>query len=96
MAQTVKNPPAMQETWVQFPSWEDPLEEVMATHSSILAWRIPLVCYSPWGHKESDMTEQLSTHIYTQYILVHIVLSIYMGKFKDYALFFCLKYCKEN
>ena len=38
----VKNLPAMQETWVQFQSWEDPLEEGMATHSSILAWRIPM------------------------------------------------------
>ena len=44
----------------------------MATHSSILAWRIPLVGYSPWGHKESDTTEQLSTYIYTIYILVYI------------------------
>ena len=40
VAQTVKNPPAMQETWVQSLGWEDPLEEGMATHSSILAWRI--------------------------------------------------------
>ena len=38
----VKNPPAVQETWVRFPDWEDPLEEGMATHSSILAWRIPM------------------------------------------------------
>ena len=37
----VKNPPAMQETWVQSLSQEDPLEEEMATHSSFLAWRIP-------------------------------------------------------
>ena len=37
-----KNPPAMQETWVQSLGWEDPLEEGMATHSSILAWRIPI------------------------------------------------------
>ena len=37
----VKNPPAMRETWVQSLGWEDPLEEGMATHSSILAWRIP-------------------------------------------------------
>ena len=37
----VKNPPAMQETWVQTLGWEDLLEEGMATHSSILAWRIP-------------------------------------------------------
>ena len=36
----VKNLPAMQETWVQSLSWEDPLEKGMATHSSILAWRI--------------------------------------------------------
>ena len=42
VAQTVKNPPVMQETWVRFLGWEDPLEEGMATHSSILAWRIPM------------------------------------------------------
>ena len=41
MAQTVKNPPAKRETWVQPLSWEDLLEKEMATHSSILAWRIP-------------------------------------------------------
>ena len=41
MAQTVKNLPAMQETWVRSLGWEDVLEEDMATHSSILAWRIP-------------------------------------------------------
>ena len=40
MAQTVKNPPAMWETWIRSLGWEDPLEEGMATHSSILAWRI--------------------------------------------------------
>ena len=37
----VKNPPAMQETWVRSLGWKDPLEEEMATYSSILAWRIP-------------------------------------------------------
>ena len=42
MAQSVKNLPAMQETWVRSLGWEDPLEEGMATHSSILAWRIPM------------------------------------------------------
>ena len=41
MAQLVNNPPAMCETWVQSLDWEDPLEKDMATHSSILAWRIP-------------------------------------------------------
>ena len=42
VAQTVKNPPAVQETWVQSLGGEDPLEESMAIHSSILAWRIPM------------------------------------------------------
>ena len=47
---------------------EDPLEKEMATHSSILAWRIPRTeepgkLFSPWSHKESDMTEQLTVHI---------------------------------
>ena len=41
MPQMVKNLPVMQETWVRSLSWEDPLEEGMATHSSFLAWRIP-------------------------------------------------------
>ena len=41
VAQLVKNSPAMWETWVQSLGWEDPLEEGMATHSGILAWRIP-------------------------------------------------------
>ena len=59
VAQSVKTLPAMQETqetWVQSPGWEDPLEKEMATHSSILAWRIPWTeepgGYSPWGHKD--------------------------------------------
>ena len=42
MAQMVKNPPAMWETWVQSLGWEDPQEEGMAIHSSVLAWRIPM------------------------------------------------------
>ena len=61
----VKNPPTIQETWVQSLCWEDPLEEGVATPSNILAWRIPwtrnLVGYSPQGRKEWDMTERLST-----------------------------------
>ena len=50
----VKNPPAMQETWVRSMGWEDLLEKGKATHSSILAWRI---ARTVWGRKESDMTE---------------------------------------
>ena len=65
MAQIVKNLPAVQETWVISLDWKDPLEKGMTTHSNILAWRIPWTeelgrLYSPWGHKESDMTERLS------------------------------------
>ena len=42
MAQTAKNPPVLQETWVQSLGWEEPLKEDMATHSDILAWKIPM------------------------------------------------------
>ena len=59
VAQLVKNPPVMQETWVPSLGWEGPLEKGKVIHSSILALRIPMY-YSPWDHKELDMTEQLS------------------------------------
>ena len=65
VAQLVKNLPAMQETPVQFLDLEDPLEESMATHSKILAWRIhmerSLMGYSLPHVAESDTTERLST-----------------------------------
>ena len=60
VAQSVKSLPTMRETWVRSLGREDPLEKEMATHSSIIAWRIPwisLVGYSPEGHKKSDMTK---------------------------------------
>ena len=57
VAQLVKNPPAMWETWVQSLGWEDPLEKGKATHSSMLVWRIP---WTLWGCKKLDMTERLS------------------------------------
>ena len=60
VAHLVKNLPAMWETWVRSLGWEDPLEKGKATHSSILAWKIPWTVYSPWGLKDSEMTEQLS------------------------------------
>ena len=50
VAHLVKNPPAMWETWVQSQGWEDTLEKGKATHSSIMAWRIPGQ-YSPWSVK---------------------------------------------
>ena len=46
VAQLVKNLPAMRETWVRSLGWEDPLEKGTATHSNILAWRIPWTVYS--------------------------------------------------
>ena len=67
--QMVKNLLAVQETWVRSLGWEDPLEKEMATHSSILAWKIPWTeepgGLRPWGHKELGSqrvghTEQLT------------------------------------
>ena len=63
----------MQETWVRSLSWEDPLEGDMATHSSILAWRIlwteePEGATGHGGHRESDMTEQLTLSLFTLYL----------------------------
>ena len=67
MVQWVENPPAMQEIWVQSLGGKDPLEEGMATHSSILAWRIPY--RGAWwatvhGVAESDTTE-VTEHAHT-------------------------------
>ena len=57
MAQTVKNLPAMQETQVKSLTHKDPLEKAMATHSSILAWRIPWIEVTVHGVTELDMIE---------------------------------------
>ena len=60
VTQMIKNPPAMWETCVQSLGWEDPLEEGMATHSSILAWRIPTgrrAWQATLGFDEPDTTE---------------------------------------
>ena len=66
VAQTAKNLPAMRETWVQSLGWEDPMEEGIATHSSILAWRIPMDRGTWWATvhrtaKKLDMIQWLST-----------------------------------
>ena len=66
VAQMVENLPAVREPWVQSLGWQDPLEAGMATHSSILAWRIPMDRRT-WpatvhGIAESDTTEELNTH----------------------------------
>ena len=62
MAQTVKNPRAMQETWVQSLGWEDSLEKEMATDSSILAWRIPWTeepggLQSMWSQSQTQLSD---------------------------------------
>ena len=76
VAQTVKNLPAMWETWVQSLGWDDPLEKGTATHS--IFWpgefhgQRSLVDYSSQGSKESDMTERLSLHfihLYAEHIM---------------------------
>ena len=68
------------ETGVQFLIWEDQLEEGVATHSNILAWRIPGTeepgGFRPWGHKELDMTERLSMHARLSPALDRAVLQI--------------------
>ena len=69
VVQMVKNMPAMWETWVQSLGREDPLEEGMATHSSILAWRIPTDSGAWWAHgvTKSDATKWL-THTHTLFL----------------------------
>ena len=62
VAQTVKNPPAIRETWVRSLGWEDLLEKGMGTHFSILTWRIPMDRGAQWttvhgGPKESNITQ---------------------------------------
>ena len=61
VAEMLKYLPSIRETWVQSLGQKDPLEEGMASHSSILAWRIPWTeepgRLPPWGRKESDRTE---------------------------------------
>ena len=59
VAQSIKNLPAIQETWVQFLGWDNPLEKEMATHSGILAWRIPFTEES--GRLQSLRSQELDT-----------------------------------
>ena len=64
VAQTVKNPPVMWETWVRSLGWEDPLEEGMATHSSILAWRIPWTAWRiPWTEEPGGLQSMGSQRV---------------------------------
>ena len=62
VAQLVKNPPAMWETWVRFLGWKDPLQKGKATHSSILAWRIPQTVWSWVTKSETRLSDLHFTH----------------------------------
>ena len=83
----MKNLLAMQETWVRSLGWEDPLEKEMATHSSFLAWRIPMdrgawwATYSQRSCKESEMAEWLSTAK-----LINSVVIVSGGQQRDSAI----------
>ena len=66
MTQLVKNLPAMQETWVPFLSWEDPLEKGKATHLSILAWRIS---WTVIVHRVTKLDTTEHFHFHFQYTL---------------------------
>ena len=99
VAQMVKNPPAMWETWVQSLGWEDSLEVGMATHSNILAWRISmdkriLAGYSPWRCKESDTTERLRTEhpsLFFAELFKRVYISCYFTA-THFGTFFLSKY----
>ena len=94
VAQMVKSLPAMQETQVQSLGCKDPLEKGMATHSSILARKIPWTeepgeLYNPWGCKESDTTEGLS-HSCVWKMLRTRTLSEFFFKHLSYTYMFIL------
>ena len=83
VAQLVKSPPAMQETWAQSRGWEGLLEKGMVTHSSVLAWRIPGL-YRTRGHKESDMTERLFTFFLSYLLLLVTWTRTYNSQWPDH------------
>ena len=110
MVQTVKNPSAIQETWVKSLGWEDPLAEGMASHSNILAWRIPMD-REAWratihGIAESDMIEWLSMaqHIHFKMItmvsLIRYVTSYWLYSlhctFHTCSIYFATESCYLN
>ena len=73
VAHLVKNPPAMRETWVRFLGWKDPLEKGKAPTPIFWPGEFHGL-YCPWGHEELDMTERLSLHFTSPYIIASICL----------------------
>ena len=82
VAQMVKNPPAIQETWVQSLGWEDPLEKGIATHSSILAWRIPWT-EEPGVTKSQTRLSHSHFHVLIQMALLHLRRRLLGGHWED-------------
>ena len=68
----VNNPPAMRETWVQSLGWEDIMEKGMATHSSILAWKIP------WTDEPGRLNQPMGSQSWTQLSKFHYTILCYM------------------
>ena len=89
VAQAIKNPPAMQETWVWSLGWEDHLEKGMATHSSNLAWRIP-------GTEEPGGLQSMgSQRVRCNWVTNHTISSILVFKWKFHDLSFLPWYRKD-
>ena len=80
VTQSVKNPPAMRETWVQSLGWEDPLEKGMATHSSILAWRIPWTAEPGRVHEVTKSWTQLSELHFHFHFSIHKIIHHYKSE----------------
>ena len=75
-AQSIKNPPAMRETWVRSLGWEDPPEKGIATHSSILAWRIPT----------DRRTWQATVHVVAKIVTKHSTPHTYIASARHVVL----------
>ena len=92
VVQRLKHLPAMWETWVRSLGQEDPLEKEMATHSSILAWRIPwteeLGELQSTGRKESDTTERLYFLFHIKLLLSKIIILLILREDRRYIYLF--------
>ena len=89
VAQLVRNPLAVQETWVWSLGWEDPLEKGKATHSSILAWRVPWgSCIVHGVRKELDTTEWLSLSLFS---LLHVLPPFFHDHLNTFVCFIFTK-----
>ena len=101
VAQTVKNLPVMQKTWVWSLGWEDPLEVGMATHSSILMWRIPMETEEPSslqsiGSQRVRHTERLSIAQHIRSIQNSTILRVFFCLIFEIDFILYTWYCLDN